>query len=156
MSSFQRLLQSFGQMLPPGSTIYVLAAELPDGRTLMEAEASSGGGAMSQGQLVAAPFPGAANTPVARVASLRAEYGADTPLKLRDWAKELGISLKELRRAVRSGALAHEEKQDGRDNGAHTVTIGVMESYLKTVCAIEAGKQQQPDWWKDVRGFRAA
>ena len=155
MSPLQRLLQSFGQMLPPGSTIYVLAAELPDGRTLMNAGVSlESAGERCVQPLSAAPRASGI-TPVARVAAVRAEHGPDAALKLRDWSRELGISLKELRRAVRSGALPHEAKPDGRDNKAHTVTAGVMERYLKTVDAVEAELQEAPTWWSDVRGSRA-
>lgn len=157
-SSLQNLLQTFSQLLPPGSTIYVLAAELPNGQTVMQAGAS--GGFPTQKALISgttAPTSTPANaTPLARVASLRAEFGAETPLKLRDWAREVGISRKELHRAVRAGAMPHETKPDGRDNKAHTVTVGVMENYLKVVSAVEAGLEEPPTWWKEVRGARAA
>jgi hypothetical protein len=158
MSPFQSLLQSFSQMLPPGSTIFVLAAELPDGRTAVQGGAL--GGSPSQGRpMILAPAsegkPEALATPLTRVAALRAELGPETPLKLRDWAKELGISVRELNRAVKAEVLPHGRKPDGRDNKALTVTVGVMESYLKMVSAVEAGQEEPPTWWKEVRGSRA-
>lgn len=156
MSPVLRLLQSFSQMLPPGTTIYVLAAELPDGSTLVKAGASHDSVAAPERQLLAKSPRVAETTALARVAALREEHGPDAPLKLRDWSKELGFSLKELRRAVKHKALAFDEKTDGRDNGAHTVTIGVMENYLKTIDAVECGKEVLPPWWNDVRGAKAA
>lgn len=153
MSPILSLLQSIGQTLPPGSTFYVFAAELPDGRTMVAGPSTAGLMALNAQMPEPAPRPAG---PEARVAALRLVHGPDAPLKLGDWSKKLGISLKELRRAVKAGALPHEEKPDGRDNGAHTVTIGVMETYLKVINAVEAGAEEPPAWWNDVRGPRAA
>lgn len=158
MSPIQSLLQSFRESLPPGSTIYVLAAELPNGQ--MEVQSGAAVGSLSQGPRISLAPPQHATpakpTPLARVAALRAELGAETPLKLRDWATEVGIPRKELRRAINAGVMQHDTKPDGRDNKAHTVTVGVMENYLKTVSAVEAGQEEPPIWWKKVRGARAA
>jgi hypothetical protein len=158
MSPIQTLIQSFRDSLPPGTMIYVLAAELPNGQTVVQAGAA--GGLAGQGpQVTLEPLPHttpAKATPLARIAELRAELGADTPLKMRHWAEELGIPRKELTRAVKVGAMPHDTKLDGRDNKAHTVTVGVMENYLKTVSAVEAGLEEPPVWWKEVRGARAA
>lgn len=155
MSPIQALFQSFSQSLPPGSTIYLLAAELPDGSTRMHAGAA-GPGTLPAVMSTVPAAPAAPSTPLTRVAALRAAHKPETALKLRDLAKEVGVSQKELRRAIKAGALAFDEKEDGRDNGAHTVTIGEMESYLKTISDVEAGKQEPPDWWEHVRGSRAA
>lgn len=149
MSPFENLLQSFSQSLPPGSTIYILAAELPDGRTVIQgprAEPSAQGGQ----PLTAAAPPKVPNTPLARVAALRIEHGPEAPLKLSEWAIKLGVSRKELRRATKAKALAYEKKTDGRDNKAHMVTIGVMESYLKTTDAVQRGEEEAPIWWNQV------
>lgn len=158
MSPIQTLLQSFRESLPPGSTIYVLAAELPNGQTVMQAGAA--GVSVSQGpRITLAPTPRpmpAKATPLARIADMRAELGAETPLKLHDWTHEIGLSKKELRRAVKAGVMPHDRKPDGRDNKAVTVTVGVMENYLKIVSAVEAGQEEPPAWWKEVRGARAA
>ncbi|MHB1264547.1 MAG: hypothetical protein ACYC1S_09055 [Gemmatimonadaceae bacterium] len=142
MSPILSLLQSIGQALPPGSTFYVFAAELPDGRTMVAGPSAAGVVALDAQVPEPAPRPTAG--PEARVAALRLVHGPDAPLKLGDRSKKLGISLRELRRAVKAGALPHEAKPDGRDNGAHTVTIGVMETYLKIINAVEAARRKLP------------
>jgi hypothetical protein len=156
MSPLQTLLQSITELLPPGSAFYILAAELPGGRTIVKAGA---GGSPIEEPIVMQPAIGkkaeAQATPLTRVAALRAELGPETPLKLRDWAKAVGLAYREIDRAARAGALPHGKKPDGRDNKARTVTIGVMENYLKIVSAVEAGQEEPPAWWKDVRGSRA-
>lgn len=151
MSSFHNILQSFSQSLPPGSMIYILAAELPNGLTISELPTTEPS-AVSVQRLTALASPKASDTPLNRVAALRIEHGPEAALKVTEWASDLGMSLKELRRAVSASALAYEEKPDGRDNGAHMVTIGVMESYLKTTDAVKRGDEEAPTWWSQVHG----
>lgn len=158
MSPLQTLIQSFRESLPPGSMIYVLAAELPNGQTVMQAGAARGAAGQGPGTTLApaAHTSSGKATPLARIADLRVELGAETPIKLRDWSEKIGISRKELHRAVKAGVMPHDRKPDGRDNKALTVTVGVMENYLKIVSAVETGQEEPPAWWKEVRGARAA
>ncbi len=163
MSRVQALIQSIGQMLPPGTVLVVLAAELPDGRTLIKMPAPSSIEGIAEKEVTdsfaehrAASAPSTPETPLARVAALRAKHGIDAPLKLRDWHAEVGISTRELKRAVKHGAIPAGRKSDGRDNKATTITIGAMEAYLRTVDAVERGVLERPVWWTEVRGAQAA
>jgi len=148
-------------MLPPGTVLVVLAAELPDARDPMTMPPPVGRDAARD--ITPPPVQHRANataaapqTPLARVAAVRAEHGNDAALKLREWNEEVRISIRELRRAIKSGALTAGRKPDGRDNKALTVTVGEMEAYLRTVDAVERGLMERPVWWTEVRGGQAA
>ena len=157
MSRLQALIQSFSQTLPPGTTLVLLAAELPGGRTLVSTGDSLD--SIAEPERSTRPLPSeqpmastTSEPPLEHVAGLRAKHGTDAPLKLREWHEEVAISIRELRRAVKHGAVEAGRKPDGRDNKALTITIGAMEAYMRTVDAVERGLMDRPTWWTEVRG----
>ena len=93
-------------------------------------------------------------TALQRVRQLRTTQ-PDLTLKPREWSALLGVSAREINRAIDAGALPFTAKDDGRDHGAKLVHIDHMEAFLATVEAIERGSMDPTAWWTDVRGPKA-
>lgn len=70
---------------------------------------------------------------------------------LRDWAQRLGLSERELTRAVQCDALVHHAKRDGRDHGARLVRASDLRGFLETIEAVERNGVHPPRWWRAVR-----
>ena len=170
MSELTEIIRS----LPNGTRVVIIAATLPDGTTLngvlppsesdvADAEAmaepstrapkpaTSAGDQHVSDRLTLSLHP----TPLEIARRIAAEDG-ERSHKPREWAAMLGISAREIIRAVDAGAVAHSIKEDGRDHGAHVVTAAAVVDLLATIDAVERRLQDPPTWWKDVRGGRAA
>ena len=172
MSPIEFIVSQLGNGLPPGSRLRSFAVELPDG-SILTSTLTPAAASPSQPQPVvdsavanASSFPDTdgdvATDPDAlarkcrnrreRVARYREKNGGDAFLKPREWAPITRLSEREIRRAMRAGALRSTEKGDGRDHGALVVTVDAMEAYLAIVDSVERGQEEPPAWWASVRG----
>ena len=87
---------------------------------------------------------------LARLDSLWTEVAASTR-RLRDWARLLDLSERELRRAVQERAVVATPKPDGRDHGTPMITAHDLRAYLELVVAVELSRVEAPKWWRAVR-----
>lgn len=155
-------LRSILQAFPAGTTLLVVAAELPDGSREMRVvgEKNSTSQAALQPSDASRAASGAQEMALDellldRLQQLLKQRG-NVALKPKEWSQITRISVRELRRAICAGAMPHEAKEDGRDHGAKLITVEVMLGYLATVFAVERGRMDAPAWWPEVRGRRAA
>ena len=156
-------LRSLIEVFPAGTKLVVITAELPSGAQVLHVQSKAADGAQ------VSPVTPSADTSRAlsdldtpsdqlmfeRVQRLHRDRG-NVALKPREWSIVASLSVREIRRAIGAGALAHAEKEDGRDHGAKVVTAEAMLGYLATVSAVERGSLDPPRWWRVVRGKRAA
>lgn len=167
MSPLHALVRQISSTLPAGAKLYVIAVEVPAGSPA-EAPADSASAASVSPLLTSLPAgedvigpclldaatrPGA--TPLQRVQRVREQHGASAAFKAKDWAPVAKLSVREICRAMKEGALKSAPKGDGRDHGARVIEAGTMEAYLRTVDAVERGTMEPPRWWTEVRGARA-
>jgi hypothetical protein len=172
MTDLQAILQAF----PAGTKLVVIAAELPDRShsvpVVLRADGAANSAAGPGGDGTAAPAPGGEADHLADghhdmagadVHDLHVEHvrrlhhtRGNVALKPREWSTIVGLSARELRRAIEANAVPHVEKADGRDHGAKLITAEAILGYLTTVLAVERDHMPAPTWWPSVRGRRAA
>ena len=85
-------------------------------------------------------------TPAQIVEYVRREHGQEG-LKLREWAAmPLGVSMRELKRAVRDGRLECHSKTGGKDHGARMTGPDAMLAFLRgTGRVVEVGPSSGQD-----------
>lgn len=92
-------------------------------------------------------------TPLERLKNHTRRNGSQT-LKLKEWATLLGVSNRELGRAVQENAVSHEKQDYGRGHGAWLVTTSALQKYLEIIHAVERGDMPPPAWFSKVRRRR--
>jgi hypothetical protein len=153
-------LERLMAQLPPGTKAAILVVELPprDGRlsspSAGDDTAFPGSAALSKADDEGrrnwrAPERG--GSVEARLSSAKQELGAGASRKPREWRELVGVTEREIERAIQFGALPSETKGYGRDHAAFVVPIEAIEGYLATVRAVRAGEMDPPSWWKAVR-----
>lgn len=68
-----------------------------------------------------------------------------------EWAKRVGLSQRELRRAIYENALEADQKKTGKDHGAYLVLGSDLRRFVDTVVAVEQKLEPAPAWWAAVR-----
>lgn len=68
-----------------------------------------------------------------------------------EWAKRVGLSERELRRAIYENALEADQKKTGKDHGAYLVLGSDLRRFVDTVVAVEQKLEPAPAWWASVR-----
>jgi hypothetical protein len=152
MSSFEALVQQVSHGLPPRTRLFMMI-ELPG-----DAGDAVGAGAAtplsSSAQITAATAPRALSSVSERIDATRRRHGSDHSLKAHEWAPIVGLSEREIKRAITAGAVPSTTKGEGRDNGARLVRIDDMEALVSTINAVERGTAEEPAWWPEVRAKR--
>ena len=159
--------------LPAGSRVVIIEATLPDGTTfagVVPPPSDPAGAEPPPEPGAQTPKPDSADgdqrvgdrltmslrpTPLETARRIAAEDETRS-LKPREWAEVLGMSAREISRAVEAGAVGHLRKKEGRDHGARVVSAAAMVQLLATIDAVERLQLEPPAWWDDVRGRRAA
>jgi hypothetical protein len=102
--------------------------------------------------------PGA--DPTASVGERVAAYvgtNRDARLSPSEWAGTgIGLSHRELDRAIRHGAVAHEIRGEGKGHSARVILGDALLHYVQTCEAVQHGMMRQPSWWNTVRRGAAA
>jgi hypothetical protein len=88
-------------------------------------------------------------TPVQSVERIQRDQG-NGPFKPKEWADLVpGVSVREIERAVKYGALKGFPKTTGRDHGATIISAEEMLRYLRTCERVQQGAPC-PDWYPVV------
>ena len=153
-------LQQLLSQLPPGAKVSVVTVELPLAPGIVSyglvprdttAEALSATGTPIDAIQPTPGTRGNTKSPEARLSAIKAQHGGDAAFKPREWSRIVGLSEREIERAIRHGAVPSSTKGGGRDHAALTVSIKAMEAYLATVEAVEGHTVAAPPWWDLVR-----
>lgn len=108
---------------------------------------------------VGAPTPGPESdgspaedpaTPVARARGIASE-APDHAMNVRDWAREIGYSQRELARARQAGAIQHARRGLTRGHNGLLIAAADLVGYLELIDAVEKGEQPPPRWYGKVR-----
>lgn len=154
-------LQHLLSQLPPGAKVSVVTVELPlapgtaskksiPPETIAEAPNAT----RAASDFIMRPTSAVQSHTMSvedRLAALKVQHGGEGVLKPREWSRIVGLSEREIERAIRHRAVSSSAKGGGRDHAALTVSINAMETYLATVRAVEGHKMTAPPWWDLVR-----
>jgi hypothetical protein len=132
-------LEHLIRIAPRGSTITIVSIPGENDRVHVTERPKT------DGELTAGP----PSTPAEAVERLK-QSGDARAFKPDEWAAHLpGISEREIKRAIKAGAVSSFAKGTGRDHGAVVISPDAMLDYLRAREGVARG-MAKPGWYDDV------
>lgn len=89
-------------------------------------------------------------TPLEKAEAER-QANPEAALKPTEWAKRVGVSARELIRAIDELAIPCQPRGKGRGHAARVIKVDDIIQYLAICEQVCAGERSQPEWWERVR-----
>jgi hypothetical protein len=161
--AIRALSDQLRQALTPGTRLFIVIVEHPDGCSYMSGEPEitsqtattpcSGSPASESASIAMSRREG--ESPTSFLQRVRRENGL-VSMKPKEWASLLGTSVAALERAMAAGDLESTRKEDGRDHGARLVRCDHLLAHFALLDAVERGVVAAPTWSATTGDGKAA
>jgi len=145
---------------PPGSTVVVISIPPAIGVAAAPASPEASRRDRASQPALGGTDPAGSGAEDGSALGIARALQNDSPtlaLKPSEWAVRVGVTGRELRRAVEYGTIPSRLRGTGKGHGAQVIEVSAIVEYLELRAAIAAGTASRPAWYEHVvRGRHAA